>query len=89
MKKITTMVLCLSMISMTTACVSANDSVSAKVSNTNLVVNNQNIAVSSYLIDDYNYIKLRDIATMINNTEKNFEVLWNDSTKSIDRKSVV
>ncbi len=59
----------------------------AVLSSTNLQVNGQAVAVQAYMINDNNYIKLRDLATMINGTGKNFEVTWNETLESIEMKS--
>ncbi len=59
----------------------------ATLSATNLQVNGSAVAAQAYMIDGNNYIKLRDLATMINGTAKNFEVTWNSDLKSIELQS--
>ncbi len=59
----------------------------ATLSATNLQVDGEAVAVQAYMIDGNNYIKLRDLATMINGTENNFEVTWNSDFKSIELQS--
>lgn len=59
----------------------------ATLSATNLQVNGTPVAVQAYMIDGNNYIKLRDLAAMINGTAKNFEVTWNSDLKSIELQS--
>ncbi|HHV98470.1 MAG TPA: hypothetical protein GXX36_02665 [Clostridiaceae bacterium] len=60
------------------------EKVTATPSSTRLVVNGRNVAVDAYAIGGNNYIKLRDLATMVNNTEKNFEVTWDGSKNAIN-----
>lgn len=56
-------------------------------SNTNLVVNGQKVELEAYKIDGNNFIKLRDLASMINNTDKNFQVSWNNYQNLIELTS--
>jgi len=44
---------------------------------TKVLLNGKAITLDSYLIDTINYIKLDDIATMLNNTDRNFNFTWN------------
>lgn len=46
-------------------------------------VNGKAISLEAYNISDYNYFKLRDIASVLNGTEKQFEVSWNSETNTI------
>lgn len=39
---------------------------------------------AAYMINSNNYFKLRDIAAMVNNSAKQFEVSWNQAGKRID-----
>lgn len=39
---------------------------------------------AAYMINSNNYFKLRDIAAMVNNSAKQFEVSWNQNEKRID-----
>lgn len=59
----------------------------AKKSNQKIVLDGKEIDIDSYLIDGNNYFKLRDIASLLNGTEKQFDVKWNESTKEIDIRS--
>ncbi|HJA48930.1 MAG TPA: copper amine oxidase N-terminal domain-containing protein [Candidatus Agathobaculum intestinipullorum] len=43
--------------------------------------------VAAYEINDNNYFKLRDIAAIVNGSEKQFEVSWNNDAQRIDRTS--
>jgi len=51
---------------------------------TKIVVNGVNVKVDSYVINGNNYIKLRDLATMVNNTVKNFNVTWDGVNNAIN-----
>ena|GEM_PF-1847723 len=62
----------------------APEKTTATPSSTKLVVNGRNVAVDAYAIGGNNYIKLRDLATMVNNTEKNFDVTWDGSKNAIN-----
>ena len=54
----------------------------ASPSNANLIVDGVTTPLNAYIINDSHYFKLRDIALLLNNTEKQFEVTWNDSAKT-------
>lgn len=56
----------------------------ATASSTNMLVNDAKISVDAYMIDNSNYIKLRDLAFMANNTDKNFEISWNQENQAIE-----
>lgn len=56
----------------------------ATPSSTKLMVNGKDVAADAYNIGGNNYIKLRDLATMVNGTEKNFEVTWNGTQNAIN-----
>lgn len=45
------------------------------------------ISMDAFKIEGYNYIKLRDLANFLNNTNKCFSVGWSDKTKTISLKS--
>ena len=53
-----------------------------KISNT-LIINGKEIEAYSYFIKDNNYFKLRDLAYILNGTEKQFEISYNEETNSI------
>ena len=59
----------------------------ASPSPTKLEVNDKSVAVDSYMINNNNYIKLRDLAAMINGTVKNFEVTWDQARNAINLKT--
>lgn len=49
-----------------------------------LTVNKEAIDLNVYTIDGHNYIKLRDMAQILDGTEKQFEVTWNKEKHTID-----
>ena len=46
-------------------------------------VDGKTVDLQTYTIDDYTYFKLRDIASAINGTDKQFQTFWDESTASI------
>lgn len=50
---------------------------------TKLLLNNQEVSISAYNINGNNYFKLRDIAQLLSDTNKKFNVSWNDDSKTI------
>lgn len=52
-----------------------------------VLVNNQPTLFEAYTIDGNNYFKLRDLAQVVNGTEKNFEVEWDGAKNAINLKS--
>ena len=58
----------------------------AKPTNATVMVNGKQIAFDAYNINNNNYFKLRDIAKVLSGSDKQFEVTWNGSTKSIELK---
>ena len=55
----------------------------AKPTNSIVIVNGKSITFDAYNINDYNYFKLRDLAFVLNGTEKQFSVGWDESKKAI------
>ena len=55
----------------------------ASPTNSKLFVNANEVELEAYNIEGYNYFKLRDIAMLLRETEKQFEVVWNEDTKTI------
>ena len=47
-------------------------------------INNESVLAKAYLINGSNYIKLRDIAQMMNDTDKEFNVTWNADTNTVN-----
>lgn len=58
----------------------------AKPTSAKVMVNGKQVAFDAYEINDNNYFKLRDIAKVLTGSEKQFEVTWNESAKSIELK---
>ncbi len=56
----------------------------AAPSATKLTVDGKNVAVDAYAIAGNNYMKLRDLATMVNGTGKSFEVSWDSAKGAIN-----
>lgn len=56
----------------------------ATASPVNFTVNDKTVNVGAYLINQNNYIKIRDLASIINSTDKNFDVSWNNLNKCIE-----
>ena len=56
----------------------------AKKSKQNIVLDGKSVDVDSYLIEGNNYFKLRDIAFLVDGSEKQFEVKWNKETEDIE-----
>lgn len=48
-----------------------------------VTVNGKPVEFQTYTIDDYTYFKLRDIASAINGTQKQFMTFWDEPTQSI------
>ena len=48
-----------------------------------VTVNGNPVEFQTYTIDDYTYFKLRDIASAINGTPKQFMTFWDEGTQSI------
>ncbi|MDD2446747.1 MAG: stalk domain-containing protein [Tissierellia bacterium] len=49
-----------------------------------ILVNNVEKSLEAYTINDNNYFKLRDLAQIVNGTEKQFNVNWNNENNSIE-----
>ncbi len=48
-----------------------------------VLVNNNAVELSGYVIDNSNYFKIRDIAMILRSTGSRFNVMWNSSTNAI------
>jgi hypothetical protein len=55
----------------------------AKPTSSTVLVNGETVAFDAYGIDGNNYFKLRDLAFVLNGTEKQFEVGYDGATKAI------
>ncbi len=52
-----------------------------------ILMDSEEISMEAYNIDGNNYFKLRDLASLVNGTEKQFEISWNGETNAIDMTS--
>jgi len=59
-------------------------SAAAKPTASIVLVNGTNTSFDAYNINGNNYFKLRDLAKIVNGTEKQFEVEWNTEKKAIN-----
>ena len=55
----------------------------ATLSQNKIFVNGVSQNISAYMIEGNNYFKLRDFAAMVNGTEKQFQVEWDQTNQSI------
>ena len=55
----------------------------ATPSSQKVYLNGKEVAFDAYNIDDYNYFKLRDLAYVLNDTGKQFEVGWDSAKNAI------
>lgn len=56
----------------------------AKLTKSNVMVNGTKISFEAYNINNNNYFKLRDIAMVLANSNKQFNVKWNEKLSSIE-----
>ena len=59
--------------------INLNESKNATPSNYKFYINNVQVDIAAYQIDGNNYVKLRDIAYILNGTDKQFNVTWNNN----------
>jgi len=64
--------------------VDTGNEVVAKPSACKVLVNGESINFEAYNINSNTFLKLRDIAEVLKNTEKTFNIKWNTDTKGID-----
>lgn len=55
-----------------------------KQNTSRVLVNNEEVDFEAYLINNNNYLKLRDIAMVIRDSEKQFEIAWIEEEKAIE-----
>ena len=61
----------------------AANTVLAKPTPSNVLVNGKKISFNAYNINDFNYFKLRDLALALNGSEKQFNVGWDEGKNTI------
>ncbi|UZQ85254.1 stalk domain-containing protein [Thermoclostridium stercorarium] len=59
----------------------------ARPTTTRFEVNGRPVTLDAYLIENNNYVKLRDFAMAVNGTPKQFSVTWNQEKKAIEMYS--
>jgi uncharacterized YkwD family protein len=62
----------------------ALQTVTAVPNNAKVLVNGSEISFESYGIDGYNYFRIRDIANVVKNTDKCFQVEWDGQRNAIN-----
>ena len=62
----------------------AAGAVNATPTGNTIYVDGVKVSGAAYMINNNNYFKLRDIAAMVNGTDKQFEVTWNNASKHIE-----
>jgi len=65
----------------------ANNCTQAATTSATVMVNGKNIAFDAYNIDGNNYFKLRDIAMSVSNSNKKFQVEWDEQLQAINLTS--
>lgn len=55
----------------------------AKASTHNIQVDGKPVSIAAYGINGNNYFKLRDLAALLNGSQAQFQVGWNDATRTI------
>ena len=87
---ILTLVLCLSLLVPAAAAAQAEDACTAMATNNAIVVSNSTdtpdahlVRPAVYKIEGYNYFKLRDVAMLLNGSERQFAVEYDEASKSI------
>ena len=85
-KKLISSLLAASMLA-TFASAASGNTQTAKPSPHAIYVDGTKASVAAYEINGNNYFKLRDIAAIVNGSEKQFEVSWNNDAKRIDLTS--
>ena len=85
-KKIISSLLAASMLA-TFASAASGNTQTAEPSSHAIYVDGTKANVAAYEINDNNYFKLRDIAAIVNGSEKQFEVSWNNDAQRIDLTS--
>lgn len=56
----------------------------AFASATKVLIDGKEVAFDAYVIEDYTYFKLRDVAMALNGTQKQFDTLWDEAVRAIN-----
>ena len=56
----------------------------AFASSTKVLVDKKEVSFDAYIINDFTYFKLRDVAMALNGTQKQFNTLWNETERAIN-----
>lgn len=56
----------------------------AFIANTKVLVDGKEVSFDAYVINDFTYFKLRDVAFALNGTQKQFDTLWDESLRAIN-----
>ncbi|MDR3310916.1 MAG: copper amine oxidase N-terminal domain-containing protein [Oscillospiraceae bacterium] len=67
----------------TTAIAATAETKSAKPTASEVLVDGKTVQFDAYIISDYNYFKLRDVAITLSGTESQFDVGWNQKEQAI------
>lgn len=68
-------------LTVTNAAASGITQPSASPTSSKVLIDNKEVKIEAYMINGSNYFKLRDLAMMLNGTDKQFEVIWDDYSK--------
>lgn len=84
MRKKRTLAIAAGLSALMMACAGAANTATATPTDNAIYVDGTKVNGAAYMINSNNYFKLRDIAAMVNNSAKQFEVSWNQAGKRID-----
>lgn len=84
MRKKRTLAIAAGLSALMMACAGAANTATATPTDNAIYVDGTKVNGAAYMINSNNYFKLRDIAAMVNNSAKQFEVSWNQNEKRID-----
>lgn len=84
MRKKRTLVIAAGLSALMMACAGAANTATATPTDNAIYVDGTKVNGAAYMINSNNYFKLRDIAAMVNNSAKQFEVSWNQNENRID-----
>lgn len=84
MRKKRTLAIAAGLFALMMACAGAANTATATPTDNSIYVDGTKVNGAAYMINSNNYFKLRDIAAMVNNSAKQFEVSWNQNENRID-----